>query len=254
MKNYNQRLTVNINRKGVLDIDTVKGCACGMGAHPSGGCYGLCYANRLANAYGYDFTTSTSRTMRIGDAIKVTSKFTQHPLNWFRIGTMGDPCHDWVLTLKVCEAFSWLKTPVVVTKHWRIIPDAMLKHMAGMGVVVNTSISALDTDVEINHRLRQFNRLRAAGVRSVLRVVSCKFGVTDECKRLTERQDELLATHPVIDNPLRIPRTDPRVASGTILVEKRDDLGGGSMVSLYNEDVYIGKCDQCPDQCGVNLT
>jgi hypothetical protein len=37
---YRPFLTATENRKGVLDVDTVKGCQMGMHAYPRGGCYG----------------------------------------------------------------------------------------------------------------------------------------------------------------------------------------------------------------------
>jgi len=38
MKEYLPYLSASINRKGVLDIDTVKGCKLGMANYPKGGC------------------------------------------------------------------------------------------------------------------------------------------------------------------------------------------------------------------------
>ena len=60
-KRYAKRLTVEVNSKGVMDIDTVKGCSLGMKARPITGCYGSCYAAKLASLYGYDFPVSVSR-------------------------------------------------------------------------------------------------------------------------------------------------------------------------------------------------
>ena len=58
---YRPILTITENGKGVLDVDTVKGCTLGMKAHPDGGCYGECYAYKNAHTYGKDFHTSVSR-------------------------------------------------------------------------------------------------------------------------------------------------------------------------------------------------
>lgn len=41
-KQYLPLITAVENQKGVLDVDTVKGCASGMNAHPNGGCYDDC--------------------------------------------------------------------------------------------------------------------------------------------------------------------------------------------------------------------
>jgi hypothetical protein len=58
---YKPVLSAHVNRKGVLDIDTVKGCSLGMGSYPGGGCYGVCYANKVATLYGFNFNKSVSR-------------------------------------------------------------------------------------------------------------------------------------------------------------------------------------------------
>jgi hypothetical protein len=57
---------------------------------------------------------------------------------------------------------------------------------------------------------------------------------------------------PVIDNPLRAEKSNPHVVNGDILLTRRDDaVGGGKLVSLHRDDVYLGTCEACPDQCGV---
>lgn len=261
MKKYLPNISANINNKGVLDIDSVKGCAFGMAKYPDGGCYGLCYAAKIAKLYKYDFTTSISRGFDTSqlcfDGFDVYGKkevfkmVKNHNLKWFRIGTMGDPCHDWQLTLKICKWLYQLKTPVIITKHWLKIPETMLNLFKKYGVVFNTSISPLDTEIERKHRLYQFNRIKKAGIGSVLRIVSCKFGNTQQGKQLKEIQEELFAHQPNLDNPLRISNTDMRVVCGDILIKKIKDLTSKAFISIMNDKTYIGHCGNCPDQCGV---
>jgi hypothetical protein len=259
------KLTATINRKGVLDIDTVKGCTHGINAHPHGGCYGLCYAARISKLYGKDFANSISREMvkdlnqkefsfvgEIGSS-QVWHAVKHHSLSWFRIGTMGDPSHDWSLTLRVCDWLHALKIPIIITKHWEHVPAPLLHRFKTCGVIFNTSISALDTEKERTYRLGQFQRIRNAGIKSVLRIVSCRFGNTENGKRLSEIQNALFSYSPTIDNPLRIPATDSRVLCGDIIVSRHSDLGGGSTISIFNDKTYIGPCGPCPDQCGVTL-
>ena len=250
---YKPKLTVLSNRKGVLDIDTVKGCTLGMKARPKGGCYGHCYANATADLYGFDFPHSVSRKVEDREKPVIERTLMAHPATWFRIGNMGDPCHDWELTTEVCEWLGKLKTPVVVTKHWIAAADDHLGRLSAAGVVLNTSVSALDTPAELRVRLREWRRATGFGMRSLLRVVSCSFGDTPEGRRMAEIQDGIFQTAGdlVIDNPLRIPATDPRVVAGDILVERHKNLGGGAWVSIENHSTYIGTCEECPDQCGV---
>lgn len=242
-------MTVTKNRKGVLDIDTVKGCTIGMATYPDGGCYGLCYAAKMARVYGMDFTKSVSRKEHKKASIE--RQVIGHPASWFRIGTMGDPCHDWDWTVVVCGWLSKYKTPIIITKSWIDLSDEHIEGLKKCNCIVNISTSPLDTAHERKHRTGQFLRLRERGVKAVLRIVSAKFGDTPRGQRLDEIQRYLFSYFPSIDNPLRIPRSDPRVVMGDISTARHKDLGGFSMVSKYNNKTYIGKCNDCPDQCGM---
>ena len=252
---YRSLLTVDKNGKGVLDVDTVKGCTMGMRAYPDGGCYGECYAAKTATRYGIDFTKSVSRQFagrEHRDAlIKLMLKM---PDQWYRVGTAGDPCHDWTHTIAVMRALRWTKkTPVIITKHWAALTDKQIDDLRWLGAVVNTSTSGLDTEQETRHRVRQIERLREGGVRSVCRVVTCEYGPSKWARSARERQKYLLSLTPTIDNPLRLRRSNPRVVNGDILTTRcAESIGGGKIVSLHRPSVYLGMCDECPDQCGAD--
>jgi hypothetical protein len=257
-RRYQPWLTAEVNRKGVLDIDTVKGCELGMRAYPHGGCYGECYAARTAALYGFDFTVSVSRRTwcdlwHLATIYKIMNTVSAA---WYRIGTAGDPCHDWKNTLAVCWALRHSgKVPVIITKHWIELSDEQLEKLARLSAVVNTSTSGLDTDEETAHRVNQLDRLRRAGIRSINRVVTCSYGTSEWARERRERQDYLLSFVPVIDNPLRPRRSNPRVISGDILTTCRNDsVGGGKLVSLHSGSVFLGTCNNCPDQCGVDVS
>lgn len=248
---YAKRLTVEVNSKGVQDVDTVKGCSLGMKARPGTGCYGACYAATIASMRGYDFPVSVSRKIIPEEKGMIERKLMSHGSNWFRIGTMGDPSHDWNGTVEVCEWLGKLKTPVIVTKHWVVPTDAQLERLKAAGVVFNTSISALDTPEELNHRLLQLHRIAGLGLVSVARIVSAKFGDTEQGRAMAEIQDRLFKLSPQIDNPLRVPKNHPQVISGDIIVEKRRDINAEVFMSLHHKNAFTGKCQDCPDQCGV---
>lgn len=264
LRTYKPHITATVNRKGVLDIDSVKGCSHGMAKYPNGGCYGLCYAAKMAKVYGYDFKKSVSRqivvnkhqlnlfaNVFVGGPKNIINIVKSHCMGWFRVGTMGDPCHDWGLTIDLCEWLGGIKTPVVITKHWVEVPSKLISRFKGVGAVFNTSISPLDTKTEIDHRLYQFNRLKMSGINSILRIVSCKFGDTVKGKMLNSIQQKLFKNSPVIDNPLRIPPHDQRVKGGDIIVKNCKDLNSITSISINNSNTYIGHCGDCPDQCGV---
>lgn len=260
LRQYSPFLTAEVNGKGALDIDTVKGCTLGMEAYPDGGCYGECYARKIAQRYGFDFNISVSRYFlkhlwkgyRHLDTI---SRIIQaNPVPWYRIGTAGDPCHDWENTVRVCEALRPMcRIPVIITKHWIPLSDDQLRRLKKCNAVVNTSTSGMDTDREIAHRVAQRNRLADHGLRSICRVVTCHFGQSEWARSCQEKQDYLLSLQPVIDNPLRACQRNPRVVNGDIVISRKEEsVGGGKFVSLHHAGVHLGTCDQCPDQCGVD--
>ena len=253
-KRYSPVLNVEINRKGVLDVDTVKGCTFGMSAYPRGGCYGECYAARNALRCGIDFATAVSRQFcDICHRATIIKAMNKYPIGWYRVGTSGDPSHDWVHTIAVLRELRWTrKTPVIITKHWLELSDKQIGDLRWLQAVVNTSTSGLDTDPEIQYRVSQLMRLRSAGVRSVCRVVTCDFGDSDWARACKEKQEYLLSLSPVIDNPLRIRSSNPWVMNGDVRAMRRgDSIGGGKLVSLHDRSVYLGACDACPDQCGA---
>jgi hypothetical protein len=248
-------LTVVENGKGVLDVDTVKGCTMGMKSYPEGGCYGECYANKNAKRYGIDFSVSVSRKFMGREHCATIRRIMNHySSTWYRIGTAGDPCHDWDNTVTVCKAL-WhtKKTPVIITKHWIELTDDQLTQFKRSGAVFNTSTSGLDTEDEIRYRVSQIERLRSFEIKSVNRVVTCNFGSSEWSRSCKDKQDYLLSITPTIDNPLRASKNNKHVLNGDIiLTNKPDAVGGGKYISLHKSGIFLEKCSKCPDQCGVD--
>jgi hypothetical protein len=248
-KRYRNVLTANENIKGVLDVDTVKGCTCGIAKYPKGGCYGECYALKTAKIYGFDFTKSISREPSVIHFMRVFLTVATHRASWYRVGTFGDPSHDWENTVRVCEMLKYTKkTPVIITKHWIEISEKQLLRLKKIGAVFNTSVSALDTEKEIKHRTKQIERIKDFGLKSICRVVTCNFTKTNKS------QEYLLSLGPIIDTPLRVGNNNKLVLSGEIIAEKnKNAIGGGKTLSMHNKNIYVGHCKNCPDQCGINL-
>lgn len=250
MKRYRSQLAVTVNDKGVLDLDTVKGCTEGMQATP-GGCYGCCYAARIAAFRGWDFSQSRVRYWRKAELRGIGRELARHRDLFVRVGTMGDPSHDWEwLEVAVRNLLPANPRWVVVTKHWHTAPDAVFASLARMGVVLNTSISALDTEAQRQHRLEQYERYPGP---STLRVVTCDFvHEHPEGARLAAVQDDLLARPRSLDNPLRLPGLSyPLLTEGIIRARRVHDLNSNVLMSLHSDDVYVGRCRDCPDQCGL---
>lgn len=255
LRRYGDALTADINRKGVLDIDVVKGCTAGMNARPEAGCYDACYAAKIAKFRGIDFAVAVTRTVQSeAQAYAIERAVAAAPQGFFRIGTMGDPCHAWEETTRTVEWLSAFARPVIITKHWQRASDHQLARLIACGTVLNTSVSALDTSAELTHRKREFYRFKLLGGDSVARVISCAFERSHpEGARMGAVQDELFRLQPTLDNPLRVPRNHPLVAQGIIRLVRVRDLAAERSISVANESTYLGHCDGCPDLCGVSL-
>jgi hypothetical protein len=255
-QHYKSILTISENQKGVLDIDTVKGCTVGMEKYPVGGCYDECYAFKLSRRTGVDFRKSISRKIldreHLATLLKLLKTF---PISWYRIGNMGDPSHDWDNTITVINALRHAhKIPVIVSKHWVSLQSDQIKKLKQLNAVFNVSTSGLDSDDEIKYRVEQLARLRYEGLQSICRVVTCKFGRSQWAQNCNDKQNYLLSLVPAIDNPLRTKLSNKYVLRGDIeIMKKKDSIGGGGKnVSLNSKKTFIGKCDDCPDQCGID--
>ena len=252
---YADVLTADINEKGVLDVDTVKGCTAGMSARPDGGCYHSCYAAKIAKFRGIDFGVAVTRKVKSrAHAAAIERAVKAAPEGFFRVGTMGDPCHDWEETVQTIEWLSEFARPVVITKHWMIASDDQLRRLNESGTVLNTSVSALDTPAELRHRKRQIERFRDLGGASIARIVSCEFIRShSEGARMGAIQDDLFTWRPTLDNPLRVPATYPLAVSGIIRLSMVQDINTVRSVSLANKSTYLGRCSGCSDLCGLSL-
>jgi hypothetical protein len=252
-RRYGDLLTADVNRKGVLDVDTVKGCTRGMAARPGSGCYDACYAARIATFRGIDFASSVVRTVRTAaQRESIERAVAASPYGFFRIGTMGDPCHAWEHTVRTVEWLAEFARPVIITKHWIRASDEQFRRLIACGTVLNTSVSAIDSDAELAHRKRQLLRFRLLGGKSVARIVSCAFDRSHpEGARMGSMQDGLFRMHPVLDNPLRVSRNHPLVTAGIVTLSVERDLGADRTISLENPNTYLGHCRACPDVCGI---
>ena len=253
---YGGLLTVDINQKGVLDVDVVKGCSAGIGAHGEKGCYQACYAASIARFRGIDFSRAVTRTVRssaqakqIEDAVKAA------PLGFFRVGTMGDPCHAWDETVATVEWLAPFAIPVIITKHWRRATEEHFRRLVAVGAILNTSVSALDSAAHLAARLAEIGKYATAGGTSVARVVSCDFNRDHaEGARMHEVQRSLFAMQPMIDNPLRAFSTHPLIQAGVIRLVKVKDLVSERTISISPESkTYLGHCSGCVELCGAGL-
>jgi len=173
-----------------------------------------------------------------------------------RIGEMGDPSMDWEHTLGVRHDIAVAGKPIViVTKHWKPIPENLLGYLGELHTCVNTSVSALDNDEELEYRLQQFERIKPY-CNSVLRVVSCDFN-RDNADGFYRAiiQEELFKVggSKCIDNIFRASANNHFVVKGIINTKRIGFMRSMILASVNNNSTYFGMCGDCPDMCGVNL-
>lgn len=253
---YGNLLTVDVNQKGVLDVDVVKGCTYGIAAHGEKGCYQACYAASIAKFRGIDFSRAVVRKVRSKhQAVLIERAVRAAPLGFFRIGTMGDPCHAWDETVETVEWLAPFATPVIITKHWKRASEDHLQRLIECGAIINTSVSAMDRPAHLARRLSEIQRYAALGGTSVARVVSCEFNTDDPLGAKMDRiQRRLFDLKPIIDNPLRAPSTHPLAQAGVIRLRKVKDLTAVRTISIPSDSrTYLGHCSGCTDLCGAGL-
>lgn len=264
MKTFGNRITLVHNGRGCDILDTVKGCSV-CGTTKPNGCYGDCYAMRIASRYGINFSNPVSRNFDNDSPQlsfwgfsdnshkqEIIHSIRNSKMPFVRIGDMGDPSENWEHTINVCKEVAIAgKTIVIITKHWKPIPDYLIGDIKNLDICINTSISALDSDSELKYRLAQYNRAKVF-CKSVLRIVSCDFNTSNEdgYKR-SIIQDGLFQNNGFIDTVFRPSKNNPLVINGIIKVDKVKFLKSMVLASMYNKNTYLGMCDTCPDMCGL---
>ncbi len=263
MKRFKQTISLVKNSRGCYILDTVKGCSI-VNSRPRG-CYDDCYALNIASRYGMDFGRTVKREFVTDETQpllfsfedgrhlnKILGELRQIDMPFVRIGEMGDPSWDWRHTMSICEQIKPAGKPIVIiTKHWREIPEDLLPRLNG--ICVNTSVSALDSEQELNDRLWNYERLKPY-CKSILRVVSCDFntehpGGAEKAKI----QSYLLSQAGALDTIFRPSPSNPLVANGVINVTKKRFLRSEVLASVHNPETYFGHCGTCPDMCGINI-
>jgi len=267
MKVFKDIITLNKNSRGCYILDTVKGCS-GCNENRPNGCYDNCYAQNIAKRYRFDFNNPVKRIFKTDKSVPMLFDFYDEKhmseiirqiksidMPFVRIGEMGDPSEDWEHTINVCSAISIAKKPIVIiTKHWKEIPSALLPSIRSMDICINTSISALDSDQEIKYRLIQYEKLKSY-CNSALRIVSCDFNLdTNDGYKKYLVQKELFKNTNIINTVFRPSVDNELVTSGIIKVEKVKFLRSKVLASMYYPDSFLGFCNDCPDMCGIKAS
>jgi hypothetical protein len=254
MRNYSNKISLTKNSRGIYSLDPSFGCNSGLN-YEKNGCYGDCYAAKSSKLYGYDFSKTVLRYFENEyHRRKIVSQINKIPLDFIRMGTMGDPSENWDHTIDICKKIKSInKEIVIITRHWTKLNDNHLEFLSNANICINTSISALDDNLLLENCLTQYNLLKKY-CKSVLRIVSCDFNKENESGlKLSKVQELLFKNDSIIDTVLRISKNNKYYKKSIINVKKTKFLGKNAIVSKYNKKTYFGKCSSCLEMCGLNV-
>jgi len=176
-------------------LETVYGCRGGK-TNKGHGCWWGCYAKFICKRLPVDFDEPVPQVL---DAATLWPQLRRVKQSWVRIGIMGDPCHDWSVTVAACELVHRAsKTPVVITRQWDIPTKDELPRMFEADTLIHATVCAFDGDRFLEPRVKMAEDYLRFGGKWVWRVVRFHFDdSTEEGRRLWARQDSLVPTGPV---------------------------------------------------------
>lgn len=260
MKNYKSIITLNKNNRGCYILDTVKGCILSNNS----GCYGDCYAYKIAKRYGYDFINPIKRNFdennlqlnlfgyNVDYMQDILYRINKIDMPFIRIGEMGDPSQYWEHTCKIIELIGNYinKKIVIITKHINKISDECLKSLSKFNVIVNTSISALDDKNVLENKIIEYNRLKNY-IKSILRIVTCEFNKNNSIGYYYNEIQKKIIDCNFIDTVFRPSKNNYLVINNIINTENIFFLNKKILASINNKKTYFGKCENCVELCGI---
>lgn len=188
-----------------LTTDVVVGCL--PASHV---CYGSCFAARESYRLGVDFGVRVENTL---DEPLFRADLVQLPTRqrYLRNGWHSDPSWRWDLAARIATVIhDERKHTVFVTKLFRAIPPDVLPRLIAARAELRISVSALDTDAQLRHRLETAVAYRDAGGLAIPVVVTTRFREAS----LNAKQDAIVRflrerDVPGAENSLRFDPTAP---------------------------------------------
>ena len=254
MRTYGNKITLTENGRGVWTIDPIMGCKSGVEKDKKG-CFSDCYAARNARIYGYDFSTNVLRDFVNDKHLKsIIRKANKIEFPFIRMGNSGDPSENWNHTINILEKLKGVnKQFIIITRHWNKLSLDELKRLSKLNVCINTSVSAIDNDVELHNNLQQYEILKKY-CKSVLRCVSFDFNTSNtNGLKYSVIQNWIFNTYDVLDTVFRCSKSNYLYREGTINIKETKFLGDKCYVSKYNPKTYFGNCNNCLEKCGLYL-
>ncbi len=255
MKPYSNKISLVKNGRGVYCIDTTMGCKSGMENEP-GGCYGDCYAARIAKRYGHDFGKTIIKNFLSNEHRReIVSQINKVKMPFIRIGCSGDPSENWGHTIEIIKEISKCNIEIVIiTRHWNLLTDDQLLYLSSLNICFNSSVSALDNSELLSRSIYQYNRIKPY-CKSILRIISCDFNINNpEGLTLSLIQDNLFKNESTIDTVFRPSKKNKFVLSGVINAKYEIFNGKKQFASKMNRKTYMGKCCTCKEMCGQAIS
>ncbi len=249
MREYTNKITLAENGRGIWTIDPIMGCKTGILKNEKG-CFSDCYAARISKKYGYDFSKNVLRDFSSEKHLEsIIKKINKLDFPFVRMGNSGDPSEDWDHTISILKKLKPInKQVVIITRHWNLLSKENLSDLKKLNVCINTSISAIDDDLERN--INQYKLLKKYCV-SVLRCVSFDFNLNNKKGfEFSKIQDYIFEKYDVLDTVFRTYKNNKMVLDGVIKIKETKFLGKKCYVSKRNKKTYFGNCLNCIDKCG----
>jgi hypothetical protein len=176
-------------------------------------CYGNCFAARAAFSSGTDFGKRVPNVLDRDTLVEDLDRLPQQQ-RFLRCGWNSDPSWDWQAALKLAQ---WIhetgRITIFVTKSFTRVPFALLADFASVRAELRVSVSAFDTDAQLEHRLCLLTSYQAAGGVAVPLMMTAYFNNSD----LMERQEKLVhhlleLDLPTAENSLRFDSASPMLS------------------------------------------
>ncbi len=188
-----------------LITDLVSGCLSARQA-----CYGTCFAAKAAWNHGIDFGI---RQANILNPAQLEDDLRRLPIGQrhLRNGWNSDPSWDWVRALALARIVRASGRHIIfITKAFMAMPTNLIAGFVETGAEIRLSISAMDSNSQLERRLKFIKHYRRAGGVTIPILMSACY----RDARLMARQERLVnwlirEDLPAAENSLRFPTDLP---------------------------------------------
>ncbi len=240
---------IRAGKAGGLAFDSLTTDVC-VGCLPASQvCYGSCFAARESFRLGVDFGIRVENTLD-EDCFRADLDRLPVRQRYLRNGWHSDPSWRWMLAARVAEVIHDSgRLTCFVTKSFTTMTPDVAKRLVDVDAEVRVSVSALDTDAQLRHRLASIVAYQNAGGRAIPVLVSTHF----RDPLLNAKQDEIvrfILDHdiPGAENSLRFDPTAPIAQLFDVTLSRREgDTADYWCGRLYPHELPVPTITSVPD-------